>query len=190
MGVLHRPVLLGPVSFLLLAKPARPESQPLDALENLLPVYEQLLCQIDEPCLDRISGSRGLRSIAPSSQLFTVPPAFQITLNAAVGTDLTGVGACRFCSSRGQIRGRAVTHELREDNGVVVILVVRGIDDRDRPLTRAAPQLPEALALSLQLVAVAGAKLIEALGHVVEPATQLVAWRQLTRPLVQLGALA
>jgi hypothetical protein len=87
MGVLHRPVLLGPVSFLLLAKPARPESQPLDALENLLPVYEQLLCQIDEPCLDRISGRRGLRSIAPSSQVFTVPPSFQITLNAAVGTD-------------------------------------------------------------------------------------------------------
>jgi len=102
MGVLHRPVLLGPVSFLLLAKLARPESQPLDALENLLPVYEQLLCQIDEPCLDRISGRRGLRSIAPSSQVFTVPPSFQITLNAAVGTDLTGVGACRFCSSRGQ----------------------------------------------------------------------------------------
>jgi 5-methyltetrahydropteroyltriglutamate--homocysteine methyltransferase len=96
-GFSTRPVLLGPVSFLLLAKPARPESQPLDALENLLPVYEQLLCrlhaagvqavQIDEPCLDRISGRRGLRSIAPSSQLFAVPPSFQITLNAAVGTD-------------------------------------------------------------------------------------------------------
>jgi len=60
-GFSTRPVLLGPVSFLLLAKPQRADTRPLDALERLLPVYEQLLCvlrdagvkavQIDEPCL-------------------------------------------------------------------------------------------------------------------------------------------
>lgn len=60
-GFSTRPVLLGPVSFLLLAKAERAHTSPLDALERLLPVYEQLLCvlrdagvqavQIDEPCL-------------------------------------------------------------------------------------------------------------------------------------------
>jgi 5-methyltetrahydropteroyltriglutamate--homocysteine methyltransferase len=60
-GLSTRPVLLGPVSFLLLSKPQLAGFQPLDALEGLVPVYEQLLCilhaagvravQIDEPCL-------------------------------------------------------------------------------------------------------------------------------------------
>jgi len=44
--------------------------------------------------------------------------------------------------------------------------------------------------LIVQLVAVARAKLLEPLGDVVEPASQLVAGCQLARPLVQLGALA
>jgi 5-methyltetrahydropteroyltriglutamate--homocysteine methyltransferase len=56
-----RPVLLGPVTFLSLAKPDRPGGRPLDELDRLLPVYAQLLghlaaagateVQIDEPCL-------------------------------------------------------------------------------------------------------------------------------------------
>ena len=60
-GLHTRPVLLGPVSFLGLSKPQRAGFQPLDALERLVPVYEELLCilhaagvravQIDEPCL-------------------------------------------------------------------------------------------------------------------------------------------
>jgi 5-methyltetrahydropteroyltriglutamate--homocysteine methyltransferase len=63
-GVTPRPVVLGPVSFLLLAKlaPGTPEGlSPLDQLDALLPVYEELLTtlaahgaewvQLDEPCL-------------------------------------------------------------------------------------------------------------------------------------------
>jgi 5-methyltetrahydropteroyltriglutamate--homocysteine methyltransferase len=60
-GIETRPVLLGPVSFLLLAKPATPGFQPLALLESLLDVYEQLLgqlhaagdgwVQLDEPVL-------------------------------------------------------------------------------------------------------------------------------------------
>ncbi|HHP7237610.1 5-methyltetrahydropteroyltriglutamate--homocysteine S-methyltransferase [Longibacter sp.] len=62
-GIQTRPVLLGPVSFLLLSKleDARGDAHVLDLLDDLLPVYETVLrrlrtagaeaVQIDEPCL-------------------------------------------------------------------------------------------------------------------------------------------
>jgi 5-methyltetrahydropteroyltriglutamate--homocysteine methyltransferase len=60
-GVETRPVLLGPLSFLLLSKPAEPGFSPLDLLDPLLDAYEQLLeklhkagaewVQLDEPAL-------------------------------------------------------------------------------------------------------------------------------------------
>lgn len=60
-GIETRPVLLGPLSFLLLSKPAKPGFQPLVLLDSLLDAYEQLLgklhaagaewVQLDEPVL-------------------------------------------------------------------------------------------------------------------------------------------
>ena len=61
-GIVTRPVLVGPVSFLVLAKPDRGQKvEPVSLLNNLLPVYEELLVklkeagvetvQIDEPVL-------------------------------------------------------------------------------------------------------------------------------------------
>jgi 5-methyltetrahydropteroyltriglutamate--homocysteine methyltransferase len=66
-GLVTRPVLLGPVSFLLLAKPADADAsagspfRPLDLLDRILPLYVELLArlrehgvewvQLDEPCL-------------------------------------------------------------------------------------------------------------------------------------------
>ncbi|MDR2378393.1 MAG: 5-methyltetrahydropteroyltriglutamate--homocysteine S-methyltransferase, partial [Bifidobacteriaceae bacterium] len=62
-GVVTRPVLLGPVSFLLLAKPAAGFDgfAPIDLLDSVLPLYSELLAelsrrgaewvQLDEPCL-------------------------------------------------------------------------------------------------------------------------------------------
>ncbi|MDX6342036.1 MAG: 5-methyltetrahydropteroyltriglutamate--homocysteine methyltransferase [Trebonia sp.] len=61
LGIETRPVLLGPLSFLLLAKPAEPGFRPLVLLDPLLDVYERLLeklhavgaewVQLDEPVL-------------------------------------------------------------------------------------------------------------------------------------------
>jgi 5-methyltetrahydropteroyltriglutamate--homocysteine methyltransferase len=61
LGILTRPVILGPISFLLLAKSRSVSRTPLDWLREALPVYEQLLAQLyaagagwvqmDEPCL-------------------------------------------------------------------------------------------------------------------------------------------
>lgn len=61
LGIETRPVLLGPVSFLLLSKPAEPDFEPLTLLGSLLDSYAQLLAelraagaqwvQLDEPVL-------------------------------------------------------------------------------------------------------------------------------------------
>ncbi|MGP9018006.1 5-methyltetrahydropteroyltriglutamate--homocysteine S-methyltransferase [Streptomyces sp. BR1] len=64
LGVAARPVLVGPVTYLLLAKPApsvAPDFEPLTLLERLLPVYAEVLAdlraagaewvQLDEPAL-------------------------------------------------------------------------------------------------------------------------------------------
>jgi 5-methyltetrahydropteroyltriglutamate--homocysteine methyltransferase len=61
LGIHTRPVLLGPVTFLLLGKTHSHEVKPLSLLGRLLPVYEDVLLalaragadwlQIDEPCL-------------------------------------------------------------------------------------------------------------------------------------------
>jgi 5-methyltetrahydropteroyltriglutamate--homocysteine methyltransferase len=61
LGIQTRPVLLGPISFLLLGKSKNPRLQPLTLLDALLPVYEEILqrlesvgaewVQVDEPCL-------------------------------------------------------------------------------------------------------------------------------------------
>ncbi|WP_421739322.1 5-methyltetrahydropteroyltriglutamate--homocysteine S-methyltransferase [Caulobacter sp.] len=60
-GIHTRPVLLGPVTFLKLAKTRDPDFQPLSLLSALIPVYAEVLqrltqagadwVQIDEPCL-------------------------------------------------------------------------------------------------------------------------------------------
>ena len=61
IGITTRPVLLGPVSFLLLGKAKDPDFDPLDLIDGLLPVYKEILeklhaygaewIQIDEPAL-------------------------------------------------------------------------------------------------------------------------------------------
>ncbi len=61
LGIQTRPVLLGPVSFLLLGKMTTADAHPLALLDRLLPVYAEVLqqladagadwVQLDEPCL-------------------------------------------------------------------------------------------------------------------------------------------
>ena len=61
LGITTRPVLVGPVTFLLLAKPVVDGFDPLDLLDALLPVYAEVLAalagagaqwvQLDEPAL-------------------------------------------------------------------------------------------------------------------------------------------
>jgi 5-methyltetrahydropteroyltriglutamate--homocysteine methyltransferase len=71
-GIPARPVLLGPVSFLLLSAGPATGQPPLDLLDGLLPVYEALLSrlaaegaqwvQLDEPCLTLDLSAAALRA--------------------------------------------------------------------------------------------------------------------------------
>lgn len=92
-GYRPRPVLLGPVSFLLLAKDAARRAGPLELLDQLLPAYGELLAdlaaagadsvQLDEPCLstDLPAGAddafrRAYRALAPAPLLVELTSYF------------------------------------------------------------------------------------------------------------------
>jgi 5-methyltetrahydropteroyltriglutamate--homocysteine methyltransferase len=72
LGINTRPVLLGPVTFLSIAKPADGTSDPLSHLDGVLPMYEQVLSrlsemgadwvQVDEPILVTDLDERGRRA--------------------------------------------------------------------------------------------------------------------------------
>ncbi len=47
-GFITHPVILGPVSFLLLSKPVEPNFTPLEKLPELLPIYQQLFTQLKD----------------------------------------------------------------------------------------------------------------------------------------------
>ncbi|PNS20019.1 hypothetical protein CAC42_1466 [Sphaceloma murrayae] len=81
-GIVTRPVLLGPVSFLALGKADRGQNvEPIDLLEKLLPVYVELLkqlkaagaetVQIDEPVLVYDLPSRIKDAFKPAYQALT-----------------------------------------------------------------------------------------------------------------------
>ncbi|MEN6428550.1 MAG: 5-methyltetrahydropteroyltriglutamate--homocysteine S-methyltransferase [Phycisphaerales bacterium] len=84
LGILTRPVLLGPVSFLLLSKARTPELKPLSLLDQIVPIYVSILgrlvasgaawVQIDEPVLaldldETTAGAfvRAYESLAPTT---------------------------------------------------------------------------------------------------------------------------
>jgi 5-methyltetrahydropteroyltriglutamate--homocysteine methyltransferase len=73
LGIATRPVVLGPISFLLLSKGL---AAPLGLLDRLVPVYAELLqalhaagareVQLDEPCLVADPPPRALEALAPT----------------------------------------------------------------------------------------------------------------------------
>src|SRR5918994_4351310 len=84
----------------------------------------------------------------------------------------------------------ALVEELGEDDGVVVLLIPSGVEDRQRTSCRPAAQVGKALGMSSKLAAVTSAELGKARRDVVEPLAQLIAWGQLLSPIVQVSALA
>ncbi len=105
LGVEPRPVLVGPVTFLLLSKlapGAPPEAGPLDLLDDLLSVYAELLAllnqkgvawvQLDEPCLVTDLSDEGKaayrRALSRLSALAARPKLLLTTYFGALGDNL------------------------------------------------------------------------------------------------------
>ncbi len=96
LGIETRPVLLGPVSYLLLAKTRGPAFATLDLLPRLLPVYAEVLqalaqagaawVQMDEPCLvlDATDATRAAFHHA-YAHLTQAVPAVRIMLTSYFG---------------------------------------------------------------------------------------------------------
>jgi hypothetical protein len=66
-----------------------------------------------------------------------------------------------------------------------VLLVAGGVHDRHRPLLRAGAQLVDLVRTVGELGAVTTAELVKPLRNMVKPLAQLIAGRELARPLVQ-----
>ncbi|MYS24092.1 5-methyltetrahydropteroyltriglutamate--homocysteine S-methyltransferase [Streptomyces sp. SID4948] len=88
LGLTGRPVLVGPVTYLLLAKPGPgvdPDFEPLTLLDRLLPVYAQVLAdlraagaawvQLDEPALVQDRTPAELNAVARAYRELGAPPA-------------------------------------------------------------------------------------------------------------------
>ena len=95
-GTRTRPVLLGPLSFLLLAKSHRAAPPLTTLLDRLLPVYEQLLVdlaaagatevQIDEPCLVSDRSEAEIVALERSwARLAAASPRLELTLATYFG---------------------------------------------------------------------------------------------------------
>jgi 5-methyltetrahydropteroyltriglutamate--homocysteine methyltransferase len=141
-GIAARPVLLGPVSFLLLSAGPAAGRPPLELLDGLLPVYEALLSrlaaegaqwvQLDEPCLTLDLGAAVLRACETAyARLARTAPALRRLL------------ATYFGGLQGNLAPalRLPVHALHLD-------LVRAPDQLEAALAAA----PETLSLSLGLV--------------------------------------
>jgi len=96
LGIRTRPVLLGPISFLLLGKSKSAELRPLDLLDDVLPVYEQVLSklaaagaewvQMDEPVLATDLPLDDLATFAPAyARLAAVSGSIKICVASYFG---------------------------------------------------------------------------------------------------------
>jgi len=102
LGIQTRPVLLGPVSFVLLGKFSQGKSTPSAVLDAIVPIYREVLAQlykagaewvqVDEPCLvlDLDSSAQELYRLAYRELLKarTIPKVLLATYFGSVGVNL------------------------------------------------------------------------------------------------------
>jgi 5-methyltetrahydropteroyltriglutamate--homocysteine methyltransferase len=142
LGITTRPVLIGPITYLLLAKCVGSSFDRLKLLDRLLPVYEQVLrqlreagaewIQIDEPCLV-LDLSEGARA--------ALRPAYERLSKAASGVSL--LVATYF-------------GELRDNLEIACQLPVAGLHvdlvAGESQLADVLPRLPERMTLSVGVI--------------------------------------
>jgi 5-methyltetrahydropteroyltriglutamate--homocysteine methyltransferase len=142
LGILTRPVILGPVTFLQLAKGPEVGGHNLEFLDRLLPVYAELLgelsragaswVQVDEPCLSQDVPVEVLESLEHAYQVLSSAAP---ELNILLASYFAGMGA-NLATALG-LPVEAIHLDL-----------VRGASD----LNPALAQIPEGMGLSLGVV--------------------------------------
>jgi 5-methyltetrahydropteroyltriglutamate--homocysteine methyltransferase len=167
-GIETRPVLLGPLSFLLLSRPAEPGFPPLVLLDPLLDAYEQLLeklhaagaewIQLDEPVLAADRTGEELEALHHAYQrlgsLFRRPALLVSTYFGEIG-DALPILARSPVEAIGLdfVAGPGNREALAAIGGIGVKTLVAGVVD-GRNVWRA--DLPRALSLCASLLGLAG----------------------------------
>ena len=148
LGITTRPVLVGPATFLLLAKPAETAGHPFDRLGELVDVYAQILgaladagvawVQLDEPAYvadrspDEIDALRAayhrLSELENRPRIFVATyfgelgdalPALLDTPIEALGVDLvTGPGNLHRLAAAGPLRGKTIVAGLVDGHNI------------------------------------------------------------------------
>lgn len=167
-GIETRPVLLGPLSFLLLAKPAEPGFQPLSLLDPLLDAYAQLLerlhstgtqwVQLDEPVLAGERTGAELEALRYAYQRLGLPlrrPMLLVSTCFGEIGDALPVLAASPAEAIGLdfVAGPGNRESLAAIGGIGVKTLVAGVVD-GRSVWRA--DLPRALSLCVSLLGLAG----------------------------------
>ncbi len=167
-GIETRPVLLGPLSFLLLSKAAGPGFEPLTLLDPLLDVYEQLLdklhtvgadwVQLDEPVLCAARTAQELEALRHAyrrlGRLLRRPALLVSTCFGEIG-DALPVLAASPAEAIGLdfVAGPGNRQALAAIGGIGIKTLVAGVvDGRNAGRT----DLPRALSLCQSLLSLAG----------------------------------
>jgi 5-methyltetrahydropteroyltriglutamate--homocysteine methyltransferase len=167
MGIDTRPVLLGPLSFLLLSKPAEPGFRPLALLDTLLDAYERLLdvlgdagaqwAQLDEPVLAGDRTSEELDALGHAYRrlgALTARPALMVsTYFGEIGAALPVLAASPVeAIGLDFVAGPGNRETLAQTGGIGDKTLVAGVVD-GRNVWRA--DLPRALATCVSVLGLA-----------------------------------
>ena len=168
LGIETRPVLLGPVSFLMLSKPAEPGFMPLILLDLLLGVYAELLgelydagaawVQLDEPVLAEDRTEQDLQALRHAYQrlgsLSRRPALLVSTYFGEIGEALPILAASPAeAIGLDFVAGPGNREALAAIGGVADKTLVAGVVD-GRNVWRA--DLPAALSMCASLLGLAG----------------------------------
>src|ERR1700678_2398372 len=167
LGIQTRPVLLGPLSFLLLSKAAEPGFEPLTLLGPLLDVYEQLLrelhavgaewVQLDEPSLAADRTQEELAALGCAYErlgaLRQRPSLLVSTYFGVIGDALPVLAASRVDAiGLDFVAGPGNTEALAAVGGIPGKILVAGVID-GRNVWRAT--LPAAVSVCASLLGLA-----------------------------------
>jgi 5-methyltetrahydropteroyltriglutamate--homocysteine methyltransferase len=167
-GIETRPVLLGPVSFLLVSRAAEPGFRPLDLLDPLLDAYEELFeklhaagagwVQLDEPVLAADRTEEELEALRHAyhrlGSLIRRPVLLVSTYFGEIGDALPVLaGSPVEAIGLDFVAGPGNREALAAIGGIGIKTLVAGVVD-GRNVWRA--DLPEALSLCASLLGLAG----------------------------------